>query len=159
MIISESGNLKILSFIESSKMTILIFFSSIATFFAIKYMMFMLASKSSKALYFDEHNIIEFFKRFEELCDEYKISVKKWWIKFSRYCKRSIVEFIKTLTLYVDRNWAAFDKKMRKKYKDKNAKQMTNSRSFLKKYKNKIYIDDQMRIYSRQFKNIFIKLI
>ena len=48
---------------------------------------------------------------------------------------------------------------MRKKYKDKNAKQMTNSRFFLKKYKSKIHIDDQMRIYNRQFKNIFIKLI
>ena len=48
---------------------------------------------------------------------------------------------------------------MRKKYKNKNAKQMTNFRSFLKKYKNKIYIDDQMRIYNHQFKNIFIKLI
>ena len=36
---------------------------------------------------------------------------------------------------------------------------MTNSRFFLKKYKSKTRIDDQMRIYSRQFKNIFIKLI
>ena len=36
---------------------------------------------------------------------------------------------------------------------------MTNSRLFLKKYKNKIRIDDQMRIYNRQFKNIFVKLI
>ena len=48
---------------------------------------------------------------------------------------------------------------MRKKYKDKNAKQMTNFRFFLKKYKNKTRIDNQMRIYNRQFKNIFIKLI
>ena len=48
---------------------------------------------------------------------------------------------------------------MRKKYKDKNAKQMTNFCFFLKKYKNKIRIDDQMQIYNRQFKSIFIKLI
>ena len=48
---------------------------------------------------------------------------------------------------------------MWKKYKDKNAKQMTNFRLFLKKYKSKIRIDDQMRIYNRQFKNISIKLI
>ena len=66
---------------------------------------------------------------------------------------------MKTSTLYVDRNWAVFDKKMRKKYKDKNAKQMTNSRLFLKKYKSKIRIDDQMRIYNHQFKSIFTKLI
>ena len=36
---------------------------------------------------------------------------------------------------------------------------MTNSRFFLKKYKSKIRIDDQMRIYNRQFKNISVKLI
>ena len=159
MIISESNSLKIFSFIEFSKMSILIFFSSIATFFAIKYMMFMLASKFSKALHFDEHNIIEFFKRFEKLCDEYEIIVKKRWIKLFWYCERSIVEFIKTLILYVDRNWTAFNKKMRKKYKNKNAKQMTNFRLFLKKYKSKTCIDDQMQIYSCQFKSIFIKLI
>ena len=66
---------------------------------------------------------------------------------------------MKTSISYVDRNWVMFDKKMRKKYKNKNAKQMTNSRLFLKKYKNKICIDNQMRIYNRQFKNISVKLI
>ena len=159
MIISGPDSLRILSFIESSKMTTSIFFSSIATFFAVRYMMLMFASRFLKALHFDEHNIIEFLERFEELCDEYEIAVKKRWVKFFRYCERSIIEFMKTSTSYVDRNWAAFDKEMRKKYKNKNAEQMTNSRLFLKKYKSKTRIDDQMRIYNRQFKSIFIKLI
>ena len=159
MIISKSDSLKISSFIKFSKMSISIFFFSIATLFAIKYMMLMLASRSSKTLHFNEHNIIKFLERFEKLCNEYEIAVKKRWIKLSWYCERSIIEFIKISTSYVDRNWTAFDKKMRKKYKNKNAKQMTNFRSFLKKYKNKTRIDDQMRIYSRQFRNISIKLI
>ena len=84
--------------------------------------MLMLASKSLEVLHFDEHNIIEFLERFEKLCDEYEVAVKKRWVKLSRYCERSITEFMKTSTSYVDRNWAAFDKKMRKKYKNKNAK-------------------------------------
>ena len=63
MIISKLNNLKILSFIEFSKITISISFFSIATLFAIKYMMFMFVSKFSETLHFDEHNIIEFFKR------------------------------------------------------------------------------------------------
>ena len=122
MIILRSGSLKISSFIKFSKMSISIFFSSIATFFAIKYMMFMFVSKSSKTLHFDEHNIIEFLERFEKLYNEYKIIMKKQWVKLFQYCERSIIEFMKTLTSYVDRNWAVFDKKMRKKYKDKDAK-------------------------------------
>ena len=141
MIISELDSLKIFSFIEFLKMTTLIFFS-IAMFFAVRYMMFMFALKSSKTLHFDEYNIIEFLKRFKKLCDEYKITVKKRWIKFFRYCERQIVEFMKTSTLYVDRNWTVFDKEMRKKYKNKNAKQMINFRLFLKKYKSKTRIDD-----------------
>ena len=36
---------------------------------------------------------------------------------------------------------------------------MINFHLFLKKYKSKIHIDDQMRIYNYQFKNIFIKSI
>ena len=122
MIISESNNLKILSFIEFSKMTISISFFSIATPFAVKYMIFMFASKFSKTLHFNEYNIIEFFKRFEKLCDKYEVFMKKWWIKLFHYCKQSIIKFMKTSILYIDRNWAAFDKKMRKKYKNKNVK-------------------------------------
>ena len=141
MIIFKSISLKISSFIEFSKMIILIFFS-IAMSFAVQYIMFIFTLKSSETLHFDEHNIIEFLKYFEKLCDEYKITVKKRWIKFSRYYKRQIVEFMKTSTLYVNRNWAIFDKEMRKKYKNKNAKQITNFRFFLKKYKSKTYIDD-----------------
>ena len=142
MIISESNSLKIFSFIESLKMTTSIFFSSLVMLFAVWYIMLMSASKFFKALHFDEHNIIEFFKRFEKLCDEYKITVKKRWIKLFRYCERLIVEFMKTSTSYVNRNWTVFDKEMQKKYKNKNAKQMINSRLFLKKYKSKTRIDD-----------------
>ena len=142
MIISESNSLKIFSFIKSSKMTTLISFFSFVMLFAVQYIMLMFASKSSEALHFDEHNIIEFFKRFKKLCDEYKITVKKQWVKLSRYCERSIIEFMKTLTSYVNRNWIVFNKKMQKKYKNKNAKQMINFRFFLKKYKSKTRIDD-----------------
>ena len=77
MIISESNSLKIFSFIKSSKMITLISFSSLVMFFAVQYIMFMFVLKFFEALHFDEHNIIEFFKRFEKLCDEYEITVKK----------------------------------------------------------------------------------
>ena len=142
MIISESNSLRIFSFIESSKMIISISFSSLVMFFAVRYIILMFALKFFKALHFDEHNIIEFFKHFEKLYDEYEITVKKRWIKLSCYCERSIIEFMKTSISYVNRNWIVFDKKMQKKYKNKNAKQMINSRFFLKKYKSKTRIDD-----------------
>ena len=122
IIILKLNNLRIFFFIEFLKMTILIFFFSLAAFFAVKYIIYMLVLKFLKTLYFDEHNIIEFFKRFKELCDQYKIFVKKWWVKFSWYCEQLIIKFIKTSISYVNRNWLAFDKEIRKKYKDKNAK-------------------------------------
>ena len=58
-------------------MITLISSSSLVMFFAVRYMMLMSALKFSEALHFNEHNIIEFFKRFEKLCDEYEITVKK----------------------------------------------------------------------------------
>ena len=80
-------------------------------------------------------------------------------IKLFRYCVRFIAEFMKTFFSYVDRSWEAFEKKIRKEYKDQNIEQMINFRPFLKEFKNKIRKNNQMRIYSRQFKNISIKLI
>ena len=43
----------------------------------VRYIMFILASKFSKALHFDEHNITKFFERFEKQCNEYKIIEEK----------------------------------------------------------------------------------
>ena len=122
-------------------------------------MIFMLASKFSKTLHFNEHDITKFLEHFEKQCDKYKIIEKKWWIKLFRYCVKFIVKFMKIFSSYVDRSWKAFEKKMRKEYKDQNIKQMINFRFFLKKFKNKVKKSNQMRIYSRQFRNISIKLI
>ena len=112
--------------------------SSLIMFATVRYIIFMLASRSSKVLHFDEHNITKFLERFEEQCDEYEIIEKKQWIKFFCYCIKFIAEFMKIFSSYVDRNWKVFEKKMRKEYKDQNIKQMINSRFFLKKFKNKI---------------------
>ena len=125
----------------------------------VRYMMFMFVSKSSRALHFDEHNITEFLERFEEQCDEYEVIEKKRWIKLFRYCVKFIAEFMKIFSSYVDRSWKIFEKKMRKEYKDQNIEQMINSRLFLKEFKKKVRKNNQMRIYSRQFKSISIKLI
>ena len=43
----------------------------------VRYMMFMLAPKSSRALHFDEHNITKFLERFEKQCDEYEVIEEK----------------------------------------------------------------------------------
>ena len=37
----------------------------------------MFASRFSKTLHFDEHNITEFLERFEKQCNEYKVIEKK----------------------------------------------------------------------------------
>ena len=50
---------------------------SLIMFFTIQYMMFMLVSRFLKTLHFDKHNITNFFKGFEKLCDEYEIIEKK----------------------------------------------------------------------------------
>ena len=66
---------------------------------------------------------------------------------------------MKISSLYIDRNRKIFEKKMRKEYKDQNIEQIINSFFFLKKFKNKVKKNNQMRIYGRHFKNISVKLI
>ena len=122
---------------------------SLIMFSTIRYMMFMLVLRFSKTLYFDKYNITKFLERFEKQCDEYEIIEKKRWIKLFRYCVKFIAEFMKIFSSYVDRSWKIFEKKMRKEYKDQNIEQMINSRLFLKKFKNKVRKNNQMRIYNR----------
>ena len=147
----------------SSKNSSFIYISSVSFSFimsaTVRYMMFMLVSKFSRTLNFDEHNIIKFLEHFEKQCDEYKVIEKKRWIKLFCYCIRFIAEFMKIFFSYVDRNWKVFEKKIQKEYKDQNIEQMINFRFFLKKFKNKVKKNNQMHIYNRQFKNISIKLI
>ena len=106
--------------------------SSFIMFSTIRYIMFMLASKFSKMLHFDEHNITKFLERFKEQCNEYKIIEKKKWIKLFCYYIKFIAKFMKIFSSYVNRSWKIFEKKMWKEYKDQNIEQMINSR-FLKK--------------------------
>ena len=88
---------------------------SFIMFSTIWYMIFVLASRFSKALQFDKYNITKFLKRFEKQCDKYEIIEKKWWIKLSRYCVRFIAEFMKIFSSYIDRSWKIFEKRKCKK--------------------------------------------
>ena len=65
---------------------------SLNIFSTIRYIMIMLAFESFETLYFDEHNITKFLKRFEKQCDEYEVIDEKCWIKLFYYCV--VVEWI-----------------------------------------------------------------
>jgi ABC-type multidrug transport system ATPase subunit len=46
----------------------------------------MSASKISKASFFDEYNVIEFFDRYADLCQNYDLEEKKKIRRLLRYC-------------------------------------------------------------------------
>ena len=50
-------------------------------------MIFIFISKFLKILRFNKHNLIEFFKRFEKLCDEYEILIKNNELNFLNIAK------------------------------------------------------------------------
>ena len=111
---------------------------SFIMFITIRYMVSMLAPKSSKALHFDKYNITKFLERFKKQYDEDKVIEKKRWIKFFHYCVKFITEFMTIISSYVDRSWKTFEKKMQKEFKNQNIEQMINFRFFLKRFKNKV---------------------
>jgi len=55
----------------------------------------MLSLKTLKILHFDKLNIINFLKRFANLCNKYKISTFYKIVKLFRYYNKFIEDFIK----------------------------------------------------------------
>ena len=51
--------------------------SSLIMFSTVQYIIFMLASRFSKTLHFDEHNITKFLEHFEKQGNEYEFITKK----------------------------------------------------------------------------------
>ncbi len=46
----------------------------------------MFASKTSKAFFFDEYNVIEFLDQYVDLCQNYDLEKEKKIHRLSRYC-------------------------------------------------------------------------
>ena len=88
-----------------------------------------------------------------------KLSKRKDELSFFVTMSNSLRKFMKIFSSYVNCNWKIFEKKIWKEYKDQDIEQMINPRFFLKKFKNEIRKNNQMRTYSRQFRSISIKLI
>ena len=59
------------------------------------YIIFILATRILNILYFDDFNIIDFFKKLLNLYNKYKIINIYKIIKLSRYCNQFIEKFIK----------------------------------------------------------------
>jgi len=56
----------------------------------------MLVARTLNVSHFDDFNIIDFFKRFSNLCNKYRIINAYKIIKLFRYCDKFIKDFVKS---------------------------------------------------------------
>ncbi len=61
--------------------------------------MSMSKSKISETFYFEEYNIIEFLKRYENFCVNYDLEEKKMIKRFSKYCDVVIKQYVRAVTI------------------------------------------------------------
>ncbi len=61
--------------------------------------MSMSKSKTSETFYFEEYNIIEFLKRYENLCVNYDLEEKEMIKRFSKYCDIIIEQYVRVVTI------------------------------------------------------------
>lgn len=111
------------------------------------------------ALYFNGHNVSDFLERFEEQCQEHRVEKADRFRKLPRYCEKLIGNFVKTLPAWTSQDWDSLVVLMKKEYERDDMDQKIYSLHFLEVFKSKPRTeDDDLRVYSRQFRSIAIKL-
>lgn len=70
---------------------------------------------------FDRSNITEFFERYEGLCQDYRVTDTDRLVRLPRYCTPSIVETVKLLTKWGDKDYAALKKSLLLEYQSTDA--------------------------------------
>ena len=125
-----------------------------------RYMVPMPLPGQPGALYFDGQNVTEFLERFEEQCQEHNVDRADRFRKLPRYCETLIGNFVKTINAWIDQDWEDLVSTMKKEYEMNDMKQKLNSRHFLKVLKIRSRTEkDDLRVYSRQFRSVAVKLI
>ena len=120
-----------------------------------QYVMLILLPGMPGASIFDSNDITNFLKQFQDMCDEYSISVKQRIKKLLRYCEVTIGWYIKSLSTYVKRSWKDLRKELRWDYWHTNFFQQLYTQNFLENFKAmKWSKSDDLWAYTKQFQNI-----
>jgi hypothetical protein len=124
-----------------------------------RWLMSILNSETSKTFYFKEYNIIEFLKRYENLCVNYNLKKKEMIKCFSKYYDVIIEQYVRIVTIKKN-TWKNLCQILNKNNRNKNLNHQVYFIEYFKVFKNKQRIQlKKVSFYCWQFFVIFEKLI
>ena len=117
--------------------------------------MLMLLLGTLRSLMFKGANVIEFLKRYKDLCLNYQVLDNNKLIRLLCYCIQLIAKTIKLLKEQKSYNYTTLKKALCTKYQNNNTQQLLYLVLFLENYKNIAYIKkDDILDYCCKFNQI-----
>ena len=98
--------------------------------------MLMLLLSTLKSLMFKGANVIEFLKRYKDLCLDYQVLDDNKLTRLLRYCIQLIAETIKLLKEWKSHDYTTLKKALCTKYQNDDTQQLLYLVLFLENYKN-----------------------
>ncbi len=126
----------------------------------LRWLIIMSTSKTSKASFFDEYNVIEFLDRYVDLCQNYDLEEEEKIRRLLRYCDLINEQYVRVVVNANVFDWKKFCKILCRDYKNKNLNQQLHSLKYLEVFKNKMRTFlKEISQYCRQYTIISEKLI
>jgi hypothetical protein len=125
-----------------------------------RWLIIMLALRTSEAFLFDDYNITKFLDRYVDLCQDYDFEKRKKIRRLFRYCDFINEQYVRIVINANVSKWKELCKTFCKNYKNKNLNQQLHSLKYLEIFKNKMRTSlKEISQYCRQYIVISEKLI
>lgn len=87
--------------------------------------------------FFEGANVSEFLERFEDMCDDYRMSTSEKIRRLPWYCEIFTARHIKSVIGFSGLDWAKICTNLKKEYKDQDLTQQISSPAYLEAFKDK----------------------
>ena len=87
--------------------------------------------------FFEGANVSEFLDRFENICDDYRMSTSEKIRRLPWYCEMVTARHVRSLIEFSELDWVTIYTNLKKEYKDRDIAQQIFSRAYLEAFKDK----------------------
>ena len=102
--------------------------------------------------FFEGANVTEFLERYENVCEDYRISLAEKIRRLPLYYEMFTTRHIKSVIGFSGSDWTKISKELKKDYNDQDLAQQVSSRAYLKAFKDKPRAENsEVLQFCRQF--------
>ena len=110
--------------------------------------------------FFDGANVTEFLERYENMCEDYRVSLAEKIRRLPLYGEMFTARHVKSVIGFSGSDWTKISKELKKEYKDQDLAQQVSSRAYLEAFKDKPRAENsEVLQFCRQFSKITKDLV